>query len=149
MEDNKMIAEFMNEGYWQVWKIGGYKPYWADKLTSKDAAQKLIEDCDKDRFERFGENVDMIKNEVEPKFIAPDYHKSWDWLMPVVEKIESLGKNTLISNISGHYCNIMTGVSLMESSINNPSKFLGQGESKIEAVYKALVEFINWYNQNK
>lgn len=68
------------------------------------------------------------------------YHSDWNWLMEVVEKIESLGHRTIIG-FSGnkYYCEI---------ALNN---FFTQNfeESKIEAVYNAVVEFITWYNQIK
>ena len=61
-----------------------------------------------------------------------NYHKSWDWLIPAVEKIE----HTMYVNIKGCHVTI--------SSIVNVSK-----STKIEAVWIAAIEFIKWYNQNK
>jgi len=61
------------------------------------------------------------------------YHSSWDWLMPVVEYIEQLGGYTFY--IVGTSCYI------------NGSPPSVHGESKIEAVYKKVVQFINWYNK--
>ena len=64
------------------------------------------------------------------------FHSSWDWLMPVVEKIESLGHGVTIYRKGCH--------------INNEASFSVNGfkhSSKIEQTYKAVVEFINWYNQ--
>ena len=70
------------------------------------------------------------------------YHEDWNWLMEVVEKIEE----TEIEN------NI-----LMLESIGNEAKFIYDdgcrflnsniGETKIEAVYNACIEFIKWYNE--
>lgn len=68
------------------------------------------------------------------------YHSSWDWLMEVVEKIESLGHRVIIGfSGSKNYCEI---------GLNN---FFIQifEETKIEAVYQAVVEFIKWYNAAK
>lgn len=91
------------------------------------------------------------------------YHKSWDWLMPVVEKIESLnlGDNTLKTIFSEEdvYLNSSVSFSIMykECYIN----FFGEMkvyenwisvtecDSKIKAAYTAVVEFIKWYNENK
>lgn len=77
------------------------------------------------------------------------YHSSWDWLMPVVEKIEENHKTVIAISYWGdkHYMNIMTGVGLMRSTLDNPSKFMGVGETKIQAVYSAVTQFITWYNQ--
>jgi hypothetical protein len=68
------------------------------------------------------------------------YRTNWNWLIPVVEKIESLGGRTAIL-FSPNRHNICT-ISERDHTM------LAQKESqtKIEAVYKAVVEFIRWYN---
>lgn len=56
------------------------------------------------------------------------YDTSWDWLMPVVEKIEK----------------DFNGFVLIHNSkcVINPGNLVKVGDSKIDAVYKAVVEFI-------
>ena len=61
------------------------------------------------------------------------YHSSWDWLMPVVEKIEH---TSAYVNVKGCHVKISTWV-----DVNAPTK--------LEAVHKAVVEFIKWYNEQK
>jgi len=72
------------------------------------------------------------------------YSTDWNWLMEVVEKIESL------TDINSNGC-------FMElESIGFNAKFIfddgtrilkdSKGETKIEAVYNACVEFIKWHN---
>ena len=56
------------------------------------------------------------------------YHSDWNWLMPVVEKIEGIGKTEL--KFSVHFENVKLS-------------------SDIQVVYNACVEFIKWYNENK
>lgn len=82
------------------------------------------------------------------------YHSSWDWLMPVVEKIETLGFYTTIGsafNQSGKQ-RIYTEIGTKEVwdfmkdvepvvELNVTDK-----RSKIEASHEAVVEFIKWYN---
>ncbi len=53
------------------------------------------------------------------------YHISWDWLMPVVEKIEQVHEG-------------------VPQELINLSLFSTRDE-----VYNAVVEFINQYNKNK
>ena len=70
------------------------------------------------------------------------FEYSWDWLMPVVEKIESLGYEFFIVedrvNVSHNiYNSIQTIIDLTSSG------------SKINATYNAVIEFINEYNKNK
>ena len=78
------------------------------------------------------------------------FHEEWNWLMPVVEKIEDNGHKTVlaISDFSfKYYQNIITGTPLMKTTIDNPSKVMGQSNIKIEAVWIAAVGFIKWHNQ--
>ena len=67
------------------------------------------------------------------------YHEDWNWLMIVVEKIESLGYRI---EIVKHICRIYLS--------NKETIIISENTPKIEAVYNAVVEFIKWYNnQNK
>lgn len=72
------------------------------------------------------------------------FHSDWNWLMQVVEKIESLHEtnNVLIGT------NI-TYVQIHNKVINEQEIFKGVSNIKIEAVYNACVEFIKWYNEQK
>ena len=71
------------------------------------------------------------------------YHKSWDWLMPVVEKIESLSYN-----FEKNYqpvdkdwqCLITKGNDIMFQEFHTDSKL---------AAHYVVTEFIKWYNKNK
>ena len=89
-----------------------------------------------------------------------NYHKSWDWLMKVVEKIENLPSRTLQGtyylgnevkiykaiNTNTHYCEI----NLVKESGYRIVSIQFNKESKIKSVYDACLEFIKWYNeQNK
>lgn len=67
------------------------------------------------------------------------YNTSWDWLMPVVEKIESLGYKWNISSSTEypyHICNIQNMKTI-------------EGISAIDATYGACIEFIKWYSLQK
>jgi len=71
-----------------------------------------------------------------------NYHKEWNWLMPVVEKIESderydvdiLQYGTRISDNQKEIVNNIANISF---------------DKKIDHTYKAVVEFINQYNKTK
>ena len=65
------------------------------------------------------------------------YHKSWDWLMLVVNKIEDMGCEVVMTNAE---CTISGANDYYVKSI---------GKSRIGATYLAVVEFINEYNKNK
>jgi hypothetical protein len=66
-----------------------------------------------------------------------EYHSSWDWLMPVVEKVWlSFGGDFSIAygccNISGEH--------------GQPSSIYKSCDSTIQATWEAVVEFITWFN---
>lgn len=74
------------------------------------------------------------------------YNSSWDWLMPVVEKIENIevrGMYTVI--IKQQYCSITfqdeTDTLLYETTAQESS-------SKIDAVWQTVVKFIKNKNEN-
>lgn len=91
------------------------------------------------------------------------YHFSWEWLMPVVEQIESIIKpNSWYESdknwfeIKSHSVNIHT--SLFNKTLNilwvivpNYTKDHRENvvATKKEAVYNTVLEFIEWYNKYK
>ena len=131
-ENNKLIAEFME--FKQCKGIrsasGKYFDYWA-----------------KENFSCIEEQEIQIESEwgyglVEQDLLFAEqlkFHKDWNWLMEVVEKIESIG--------------------FTFETKKNWARITRKGENiilrweedktKIEAVYNACIEFIKWYNENK
>lgn len=81
----------------------------------------------------------------EKSLSAMRFVESWDWLMPVVEKIESLNENGFDVTI---YSDPQVKIDDWRNrkEIVRISKDHGIG-SKIEAIYMAVIEFITWYNQ--
>ncbi len=76
------------------------------------------------------------------------YHSSWELLMPVVEKIGELMKETWVKMYSekGIYeCTI--------DYLDNPKEdsliFISNNYSLIEVTYKAVIKFIEWYNSQQ
>ncbi len=66
------------------------------------------------------------------RFLGYDFDTDWNGLMKVVEKIESLSNNDNVINWSRQNKNIFD---------------FKLTESKIQSVYNACVEFINWFNK--
>ena len=131
---NKIIAEFME--FKQCKGIrsesGKYFDYWA-----------------KENFSCIEEQEIQIESEwgyglVEQDLLFAEqlkFHKDWNWLMQVVEKIECCD---FIFSIHHEVANIFNG-ECNELTYNETT----QARTKIEAVYNACVEFIKWYNENK
>ena len=70
-----------------------------------------------------------------------EFHISWDWLMPVVQKIESLGYTFTIAGVMAKVTKVLD----IENSI--VSLVLGDKSQKLRLVYETVVELIKWYNQ--
>ena len=66
------------------------------------------------------------------------FHTSFDWLMPVIKQIGDKTGFELIMNYSESYWN---------NAGENPFDESFDGYEKVEGVYKAVVSFINWYNE--
>ena len=101
--DDELIAEFDPKMKWTIPNNPAREPYWRR------------DDC------------------MEVKVKNFKYQTSWDWLMPVVEKIQfyahvKIENTQCLITVNG---NLITGV---------------VGGDNIDNVYKAAIEFINWYN---
>ena len=80
-------------------------------------------------------------------FILLEYHTSWDWLMPVVEKIEDIREETRPECSRFNVCIEQSFVFIIETYTSEEFK-MQDSNTKIEATYNAVVEFIKWYNKN-
>lgn len=75
------------------------------------------------------------------------YHQSWDWLMPVVEKIEQQFTVKII-----RYADECSNICEIETTEYNPLQIAYcygydyDGKTKIQVVFDAVVEFIKWWN---
>ena len=67
-----------------------------------------------------------------------EYNSSWDWLMPVVERIENMGYSVRIDDQFAEVTD-QEGIIVAE----------GSGLIKIEYTYETVLSFIKWYNENK
>lgn len=76
-----------------------------------------------------------------------DYHDMWDWLMPVVEKIESLGFQVYMvwyPHTQVWQCTIYDKDQLRCLTQNG-----GVHADKMKITWKSVIEFIQWYNTQK
>lgn len=68
------------------------------------------------------------------------YHTSWDWLMPVVEKIESLGYEVVITETD---CYVIVEKEPIYKAYESNL------ETKIASTYNLCLSFIKYYNDGK
>ena len=128
-ENNKLLAEFMGE------KL----PY----LNEEGNFEFVVKGAGK---------VSSPNEEDLYRFLPYKYSTDWNWLMQVVEKIESLGINFWVVKNKVN----LTIVGELAQKLDNlyNTEFEGydfeyyKGNTKIEAVYNACVEFVKWYNEN-
>ena len=126
IENNKIIAEFLDWGF--------------DDLseTFETPFLKLVDP------NAFGDEQYSCKLQD----FELEFHSDWNWLMRVVEKIENLQDE----NNCAIY-NVQIEQSFTEIIDNHTSETIIydiDADSKIEAVYNTVIEFIKWYNeQNK
>lgn len=128
LENNKIIAEFLE--FKKVNFLNGcYTFIIPDYLSHGEYKNLTLED-----------NKEVVAWDVENLI----FHNDWNWIMQVVEKIESLN---FVVQIHLNSCFIKE----FEHFINNKAIWRGKShaENKIEAVYSACIEFIKWYNINK
>ena len=118
LENNKLIAEFMGGKNFD--KNGYFEIFIPEQVN----------------------NLETNKGWVTEVLEWTNYHKSWDWLMPVVEKIES---------IENYRFDFEIRQSLVEiyDKDEQIDVFQEQGDDKREVTYWCVVEFIKWYNENK
>jgi len=127
IENNRLIAEFMGA-----------------------ESQADIIDSDVLEYDMFG-CIGMANTfqDINAKhFYHPEemrFHDSWDWLMPVVEKIESIEDENRCAkyNVNVFQC----FVDIVYSNNNEGEEIVVvDGQSRRDAIYKAVVKFIEWYN---
>tara|TARA_B110000503_G_C6849799_1_gene290312 strand:+ start:70 stop:393 length:324 start_codon:yes stop_codon:yes gene_type:complete len=88
------------------------------------------------------DNSVMIQgNEVVP-IESMEYHSSWDWLMPVVEEIESMGYEVIIAESR---CKIKHNTDHSIDELLNVD-IIG---TKRAATYQAVLEFIKQLKERK
>ena len=146
---NKLIAEFMqykqNIGFNEYFNHNDYE------IPGKEYYRYI---------QKIEENIKTNSYSLN----ALKFHSSWDWLMPVVEKIESIdlseymykwtedGKTRynfcgISVDIENTKCMIYMELSLDPICVMNKETTQQKYESKLESVYCSVIESIEWYNQ--
>lgn len=110
LEGNKLIAEFMG---WN--KMPETYNNEKGEVVSYGRSQDLY-------------TLSLINYKNANEF---EYHSSWDWLMPVIKKIENINHDSAV---------------ILEEQVK---VLLLPIYSEINKVWCAVVEFIKWYNENK
>lgn len=75
-----------------------------------------------------------------------EFHKNWNWLMLIVEKIEQAKINKFGSSCQ---VTIMNKSCSIINSLTAINIILRVDKTRIKATYQAVVEFIKWYNKRE
>lgn len=134
---NKIIAEFMGYEYIPHSKDSKYYPgYWNINAT------ELAKTCPS--YHKFNKSLYLCRCHRDLK-----YDVSWDWLMPVVEKIEDLDPNPRITHaysveITGNGTTIQPNVYIANNRwmIRHNSH-----NNRLANTHKSVIEFIIKYNE--
>lgn len=139
MTDNELIAQFMGAE-----RREGPRAFNPDQTI----VQWII------KGNPYNQHRDDVKHWYQP--VELKYHESFDWLMPVVEKIAKIETNDKVYNGEDSYFDsyfprtfAMINCETREFMVRLNRNPLHQSTSLIEASYKAVVEFIKWYNQQQ
>lgn len=125
-ENNILLAEFLG------WKAIGTNG-WKFQATMPNYISVDVPDFD---FRDF----DVIDT-FETAHDDMKFNSDWNWIMMVVEKIESLGYAVYIKTRG---CFIED-----EAEKLIAFEFKGGNVSKVEATYNSCIEFVKWYNDTK
>lgn len=144
LEGNKLIAEFMGYGYHPHME-GETLPGWRKEKAHPKISGTYLARVHKD--------------------LA--YHRSWEWLMTAVEKIESLDLSEemyswegiegeteynfegISVEIENKGCWIYVNLQLDPMFTINKKTFNIDHPTKIEATFRAVCEFVEWFNKRK
>jgi hypothetical protein len=74
------------------------------------------------------------------------FHESWSWLMPVVDKIESIEDENRQAKYNVDI--LQCFVTIIENDTSEEIVDIDR-DNKMTAVYEAVLEFIKWYNKQK
>ena len=128
IEGNKLIAEFM--GFFPRTDLHTEGALFMQAPISKGATHSSCYIVDKS----------LDKHD---EFLELEYHTSWDWLMPVVEKIRN--DHFIVIEIYGDFS---VAEIIKDRDLPAPERTIySEHKDSITAVYGAVIQFITWYKQ--
>lgn len=128
VESNKLIAKFMGVRPEKT----KFTENWYDGQELKDAGLPFSPGI-------HGNGTDTLK-----------FYSSWDWLMPVVEKIENLDQDKRVTHM--YSVEISGNGTSIQPSIWGGDRWLirhNSNNNRLPNTYRSIVEFIVWYNKKQ
>lgn len=136
-EGNKLIAEFMEKEIWFPSWNGGQTMFNSYRTTKEDCMNLIL-----------GSQF-LYSVNAEPEMIKLSYHESWDWLMPVIEKISRIQYTEPTDSVQNTAYPRTFGILSEEGQFMFRFNRYGlhKADTFIEAAYNAVVEFIQHENE--
>lgn len=124
IENNWLIATFLDGEVREIWKIGGRSEYaWFGETAEKWRKEKL----------GIGVGTALLEGHL-------CFHKSWDWLMPVIQKMCSLGNIVKFQGFKNIY-------EIMIDSIEPDTNVIkAESNDPLLLAYESVVKFVKFYN---
>ena len=165
-ESNKLIAEFMGLVFVENCKTVNDLYESGDQLGEEQSENLWVKNPSKEFlkdklfgcytiWDKYGDDFTPYENYYYESRLK--YHSSWDWLMPVVEKISripSYHSNGLYKYLCHVDINPIKGITIegmYRRNFNAEDEIFIQiyEYSYLENTWLGVVEFIKWYNKNK
>ena len=132
VENNKLLAEFLE--FEKVKFLNGcYTFIIPDYLSHGEYKNLTLED-----------NKEVVAWDVENLI----FHKDWNWLMKVVEKIHSMQSYGVLINPNGTYIQDEDDKVICMTFKNEEVNGEIISSSNIEATFNCCVEFVKWLIKN-
>lgn len=112
----------------------------SNKLIAEFMGAKPRKPSSWGRYYEFYDDDGLIRREVREDSML--YHTSWGWLMPVVEKIGDSRFDDYMFRIE-----IVNGYTKIEGTGQRIFSNSSVEGSMLLATYKAVLQFIQWFNQ--
>jgi hypothetical protein len=77
-----------------------------------------------------------------------NYIGSWDWLMPVIRKINGMGKEYQFTIFKTYVsCTVERSGKFYKDFSFSHAEYITEEQSDIKAAFNLVIKFIEWYNQ--
>jgi len=93
-------------------------------------------------------------NDLISRFIGLEenlrYDLSWDFLMPVIRKINTLNKATQFAIFKTYIsCTVEKAGKFYKDFSFSHAEYITDEQTDLQAAYKMVTKFVNWYNEHK
>jgi hypothetical protein len=122
------------------------------KLTPEEILEgnKLIAQFMGDYFDTGLEPSYYIRYNQEYKLEDSQFHSSWDWIMPVVDKINGMGKAYSFAIFKTYVSlTVEKGGKVFKDYSFAFSEYITTEQTGKQAAFKLIVKFVKWENENK